>query len=85
MSEEEVHAGESGARQVSETVKGECELCGCAKRLLHRELPNRFYDCGQEWIWVCAPCGRMNTAINSGRAICCTDHDPDDAAEEGKS
>lgn len=55
------------------TVLGECELCGNKRRRVHREAPNRFLDASRDqgFVWVCAPCGRMNTAINTGRAITC--------------
>ena len=53
------------------TVLGECELCGNKRRRVHREAPNRYIADDQGFIWVCAPCGRLNTAINTGKAICC--------------
>lgn len=55
------------------TILGQCELCGHRRRRVHREEPNRFLDvCGEQgFVWVCAPCGRMNTAINTGKAMVC--------------
>jgi transposase InsO family protein len=57
-----------------EEVLGLCEACGHHRRRVHEEEPNRFLIASreQELIWVCRRCGRMNSAINEGKAICCT-------------
>lgn len=60
--------------EVRESVLGTCELCRASRRRVHRELPNRFVEChGAGFVWLCKRCGRWNTAINNGKAICCTD------------
>ena len=63
---------EHGEQGTCETL-GRCQLCGSGHRRVHREAPNRFVAQGLGFIWVCRRCGRMNTAINSGKAICCTE------------
>ena len=59
-------------RRYLRRTEGKCELCE-RHRVLHQEPPNVRLDTGQPWIWVCKSCGRMNSAINAGKAICCAD------------
>lgn len=60
------------------SVLGQCELCGNRRRRVHREAPNRFCEVyrEQDFIYVCVRCGRLNTAINTGKAICCPEEKP---------